>query len=158
MKTRIVRPLLFATCLITLISVAQDTATPPTETVVFDHAKVDALLQKPLQGSPNTFGGLLVSGEHYKVLPLRREAKGQVEVHANETDVIYVIAGDATFITGGSLTDAHITAPGETRGSEIEGGVTHQLHDGDIVIVPAGQPHWFQKVSPGFRYLTVKAR
>ncbi|HEY0564806.1 MAG TPA: hypothetical protein VGC88_04430, partial [Terriglobales bacterium] len=110
------------------VCLAQQASAPPTTSAVFDHGAVEKLLQKPMPNATGTYGGTLVSGEHYKVLPLRREAPGQVEVHAIDTDVIYVIAGDASFVTGGTVVGGKQTAPEETRGGSIEGGASHALH------------------------------
>lgn len=92
----------------------------------------------------------------YKVHASRREQPGQAEVHTDETDVIYVLAGKATFVTGGAVVDGKAVAPHEVRGSGIAGGQTRILVPGDVVVVPAGTPHWFQKVDAPFTYYVVK--
>ncbi|MFY9607720.1 MAG: cupin domain-containing protein [Blastocatellia bacterium] len=33
-----------------------------------------------------------------------------------------------------------------------------RLRKGDVIIVPAGTPHWFKEVSAPFLYYVVKAR
>jgi len=43
------------------------------------------------------------------------------------------------------MIDSKSTAPGEVRGSGIEGGDTRQLSKGDVLIIPAGVPHWFKR-------------
>ncbi|MBV9669862.1 MAG: hypothetical protein JOZ43_02805 [Acidobacteriales bacterium] len=116
------------------------------------------MLQQPMGSSKNTYGALLNEGSHYKVIPARREGPGEAEVHAVDTDVFYIISGDATFVTGGAVVAPRQTAPEETRGVSIDGGVPHELHTGDVVVIPNGEPHWFQRVSPAFKYLVVKAR
>ena len=40
----------------------------------------------------------------------------------------------------------------------MTGGDVHQLKKGDVIIVPAGVPHWFKEVSNPFLYYVVKAR
>jgi glc operon protein GlcG len=101
---------------------------------------------------------LFDGGERYMVHASRRDASGQAEVHAKDADIIYVLGGTATFVTGGTVVDPKATAPDEVRGPEIAGGETRELHPGDIVIVPAGTPHWFQKVPAAFTYYVVKVR
>src|SRR5258708_9455685 len=98
------------------------------------HDKVAAALSKG--GSLVTAPDLLVSGSH-------RDKGGQVEVHDKETDVIYVVEGTATFVTGGTMVNGKVTKPGQHIGTDITGGQTHQLSKGDVVVVPAGTPHWF---------------
>ncbi len=78
------------------------------------------------------------------------------EVHLRETDVIYVLEGTATFVTGGTVFDGRPTAPGEIRGTAIRDGETHHLSKGDVVIVPERLPHWFTEVSSPFLYFVVK--
>ncbi len=101
-------------------------------------------------------GAPLVETEAYKVHASRREAPGQGEVHDRDTDIIYVLEGTATFVTGGSLVGGTPIAPGEIRGASIEGGFTRVLQPGDLIIVPAGTPHWFKDVQGPFLYYVVK--
>jgi mannose-6-phosphate isomerase-like protein (cupin superfamily) len=69
-----------------------------------------------------------------------------------------VLDGTATFVTGGTVQDAKETAPDEVRGREIAGGAARELRKGDVVIVPAGTPHWFRVVPATFTYYVVKVR
>lgn len=117
----------------------------------FDAAQVDAAFAK---------GAVLVGpeGGNYMVHASRREAAGQAEVHTKDTDIIYVLGGEATFVTGGNVVGGKPTAQDEVRGVSIEGGQTRRIKKGDVVIVPAGTPHWFQDVSPPVLYYVVKVR
>jgi mannose-6-phosphate isomerase-like protein (cupin superfamily) len=99
---------------------------------------------------------LLETGS-YKVHASLREAPGQAEVHLRDTDIIYVLEGTATIVTGGSVVDGSTTAPDEIRGSAIRGGIAQPLVKGDVFIVPNGVPHWFTRVQAPFRYYVVKA-
>jgi quercetin dioxygenase-like cupin family protein len=92
----------------------------------------------------------------YKVNASRRTEPGLVEIHKHETDIVYVVQGNATFVTGGTVVGGKPTAPGEIRGSSIEGGDTRLLSPGDVVVVPAGTPHWFKEVQGPFLYFVVK--
>ena len=98
------------------------------------------------------------NGENYMVHASRREKPGMSEVHELDTDIIYVLDGTATFVTGGKSVDPKMVAANEFRGSMIDGGETRQLKKGDIVIVPKGTPHWFKKVDGAFLYYVVKVR
>ncbi|MGH9580502.1 MAG: heme-binding protein [Terriglobales bacterium] len=97
-------------------------------------------------------------GRSYMVHASRREAAGQAEVHTRDTDIIYVLDGTSTFVTGGSVIDAKNIAADEIRGAAIEGGETRQLAKGDVIVVPNGTPHWFKDVKAPFLYYVVKAR
>ena len=111
------------------------------------HDKVSTALAK---GGPLvTASNLLVQGSH-------RDKAGQVEVHDKETDVIYVQDGEATFVTGGKMIDGKLTRPGQYLGKEIQGGESHHLVKGDVIVVPAGTPHWFKEVPGTVSYFVVK--
>jgi quercetin dioxygenase-like cupin family protein len=88
----------------------------------------------------------------------RRDKPGMAEIHALDTDIIYVMEGSATFVTGGTAVDAKQIAPDEIRGLRIEGGVTRQLSKGEVIIVPNNTPHWFKEVNGAFLYYTIKVR
>lgn len=97
-------------------------------------------------------------GTNYMIHTSRRTSAGKAEVHAKDTDLIYVLEGSATFVTGGTVPDGAATAADEIRGGRIEGGETRLLAKGDVIIVPAGTPHWFQEVRGPLLYYTIKVR
>ena len=102
-------------------------------------------------------GDSLVDDGAFKVNASRRDAAGEAEVHATETDIIYVLDGSATFVTGGQVVEAHDASSHEIRGSAIEGGTEHKLSKGDVIVVPSGVPHWFKTVDAPFTYYVVKS-
>jgi uncharacterized protein GlcG (DUF336 family)/mannose-6-phosphate isomerase-like protein (cupin superfamily) len=127
-------------------------ATIPSETVhYFSRDQVAASFAK---------GAVLLdgTGRSYMVHTSRRTTPGQAEIHTRDTDIIYVIDGSATLVTGGAAVGAKETAPDELRGSAIEGGETRRIAKGDVITVPAGTPHWFKDVKGPIAYYTVKVR
>lgn len=112
-----------------------------------DHEKVAASLAK---------GGDLVKQPDLTVLGAHRNGAGQVEVHDKETDVMYVMDGAATLVTGGKMVGGKVTAPGQWRGTDIEGGHAQHLAKGDVIVIPAGIPHWFKEVPQSISYYVVK--
>ena len=105
-------------------------------------------------------GGVLLDGtnRNYMVHTSRRDKPGLAEVHSLDTDIIYVMEGTATLVTGGTAVETKEVAPNEFRGSRIDGGDTRHLSKGDVIIVPNGVPHWFSEVSGTFLYYTIKVR
>ncbi len=101
-------------------------------------------------------GGLLLNTDFYKVDAGRREKPGEVEWHARDTDIMYVFEGNATVVTNGEMANSRHTAPGEIRANSINGGVTHNLSPGDVLVIPNGLPHQFVEVSNPFLYYVVK--
>jgi len=92
----------------------------------------------------------------YKVHASRRVEPGQAEIHTLDTDVIYVVDGSATLVTGGKAIDTKEIAPNEIRGTKIEGGESHQINKGDAIIIPNGLPHQFTAVTGELHYFVCK--
>ena len=133
-------PLLVTILLISAVLLA----VPADSTVTYaDHEKVAK-------------GGTLVTAPDLSVSVNRRTGPGQVEVHDKETDTFYVLEGEATFVTGGTMIGGKVTAPNQQRGTDIRGGDVHHLTKGDFITIPAGIPHWFKEIQQPFRYYVVK--
>lgn len=98
------------------------------------------------------------NGENYMVHASRRDKSGLAEVHDLDTDIVYVLDGTATVVTGGRSVEPKTIEPGEHRGTSVEGGEIRQLKKGDVLIVPKGTPHWFKQVDGTFLYYVVKVR
>jgi glc operon protein GlcG len=101
-------------------------------------------------------GGLLFDAGTYKLDAGRRIAAGEVEYHAHTVDVMQVVEGSATLITGGEMVGARSVADGELRAQSLTGGDPRELSAGDVLAIPAGVPHQFTGVSDPFLYLVVK--
>lgn len=121
---------------------------PPTDVVVVSHNQVSALFAR--------MGGPLVVNDLYKVQAGKRVGPGAVEVHTKDTDVFYIVDGAADFKTGGKGVSMKESAPNEFRGKSIDGGTTHHLQKGDVIVIPAGTPHQFMAVDSAFLYFVVK--
>jgi mannose-6-phosphate isomerase-like protein (cupin superfamily) len=125
--------------------------------VYVDSQKVEASYIHSLP-IPDLFAGQ--SGNaNYRVRASRHDDPTEVEIHTQDTDIFQVTSGEAIFIAGGTAVDAKQTSANELRGVSINGGTTYRLKKGDVMIVPRGIPHWFQKIpSAPFLYVEVKVR
>jgi quercetin dioxygenase-like cupin family protein len=101
-------------------------------------------------------GGTLLEAGNVRILTATRTGVGEAEAHQHDIDIFHVLEGSATFIVGGTMTGGHETAPGETRGTAVEGGTEYQLKANDVITISAGVPHWFKVVDGRFRYFVVK--
>ena len=127
------------------VAAAADVGAPTT--TYLDSARVRAAFAK---GMP------LLEVDGYKVHASRRDGPGMAEVHDWETDVVYVLDGAATLITGGRVVDGKRTEPGQIRGATIEGGESRRIGKGDVVVIPSGTPHLFKDVQAPLLYFVVK--
>ncbi|MBM4264289.1 MAG: hypothetical protein FJ145_23055 [Deltaproteobacteria bacterium] len=95
---------------------------------------------------------------NYKIHASHRDAPGVVEVHTKDTDIIYMLEGSATFVTGGTLVDGKDIEAEEIRGKDVKGGESRTITKGDVIVVPHGTPHWFKEVKGPLNYYVVKVR
>jgi len=101
-------------------------------------------------------GQPLLETTQYKVHASRRESPGLAEIHVRDTDIIYVLDGTATIVTGGEAIAPKEVAAEELRGSAITGGAARSLAKGDVFVIPNGVPHQFTAINGPFLYYVVK--
>jgi glc operon protein GlcG len=120
---------------------------PATTATFVDARRVAAAFAK---GQP------LLETAGYKVHASRRVEPGQAEIHTLDTDVVYVVDGSATLVTGGKAIGTKEIAPNEIRGTKIEGGEEHHITKGDVIVIPNGVPHQFTAVTGELHYFVCK--
>jgi quercetin dioxygenase-like cupin family protein len=126
-----------------VVIVAQE----PGGVVHIDGAKVAEVIAK---------GGNLAAGQEYRVLGAHREKGGNIELHVNDADIFYIVEGEGTIIIGGTVVGQKELRPGEMTGSDIKAGQTYRLKKGDVMVIPAGVPHWMKEVPAQLNYFVVK--
>ena len=91
---------------------------------------------------------------------------GVAAVHFKVTEIYHVTDGAGTLVTGGAMVNAKPRpadaisvrledGPGAS-GTAIQGGVTRQIKAGDVVVIPAGVPHWFSAIEGSITYVVVR--
>jgi len=136
--------LMVATCVV----VSAQTATAPAAGVgYFNKAQVAQALKS---------GSVMYDGKIFRVQIGLRTEPGQVEFHAKDTDVFYIVSGSATFVTGGTMVGGKTTGPGEIRGTSITGGETRKLAKGDVIVIPDSVNHWWKEIQEPVVYFVVK--
>lgn len=68
---------------------------------------------------------------------------GRPAVHPAEIEYAIVLEGAGTLVSGGTLTAPVTRREGLVEGEQIEGGTSRTLGPGDVMLIPAGVPHWF---------------
>src|SRR6185503_10241402 len=131
-------PLALAAMLSTvaLVTVGMAAGFPPRVHYI-DHGKVAAGFVK---------GERVLEDEGLIVIANRGVQRGS-EIHANTNHVFIIQDGEAEFVTGGKLINPKAEGAGQTRGTGIEGGVSHHLSKGDVITIPANTPHQWKDTS-----------
>ena len=122
--------------------------TSPTEgvgdefTADFMAQQVPALLERAKTTPDGTASSVMkrYPGNYLNLMVRVRTGIG--EMHANWSDILVCIDGEADVITGGTLVDRKDQADGESRGSRSEGGIHHLMHKGDVIHILPNTPHW----------------
>jgi mannose-6-phosphate isomerase-like protein (cupin superfamily) len=167
--------LLFAACALSVVATAaQQAASSPNKNLgstYISAADVQANINGAADAATNPSPNIrVVNAGQYNVavgvLHRPQTPPGVVAVHYKVTEVYHVIGGAATLVTGGKMIDRK-ERPADSRpvkledgpgasGTSIEGGVTQNIKTGDVVVIPAGVPHWFSKIDGSITYVVVR--
>ena len=103
----------------------------------------------------------IVAGQAASIVPpfiIRRRVDGpnNASVHTKEgdgqdvTEVYYILEGSGTYTTGGSMPDPR------NRTAGIKGGETNEIQPGDVIVIPPGTAHWFNKINGHITYIEAR--
>jgi len=135
------RALVAATVFIALSTpaFAQRGAPPPptdrTKASYMSAAEVAAAIEKLPKDRANSSVRVFSLAPYNVNIEHRQPMAQGASVHAETSELFYVLEGSATMVTGGKIV-------GET-GKTIEGGVSQKFAKGDWIMVPSGVPHQF---------------
>lgn len=123
-------------------------------------ADLMATLMKSAQEHPAQATAPISNQSHYRINIVRRDRPGFALAHATGpakgSEVHYIIDGAATMVTGGTIVRP---AGGSAKGAgnaTIEGGESRHVTKGDVIVIPAGTPHWYKEVDGSVTYLEVR--
>ncbi len=143
--------------LIAFATLAQTPPLPATDVSNTDIQKfIDALPRNVVSDRPIRI--VDVGGYHVGVFGVFRPASIKQEANLHQTkvtEIYYILDGNATLVTGGTLPNPHPLRAGGTtfQSTRIEGGVSRHVSKGDVIIIPGRTPHWFSSQDGDLRYL-----
>src|SRR6202790_3459484 len=166
-------------CLFTLSAAAPDVATAqqaasPAEPLSATYVSA-ADIQAHLNGAPSAATNpqpniRVVDAGGYNVavgvIHRPQTPPGVAAVHSKLSEIYHVMDGAGTLVTGGTMVNAKPRAadalsvrledgPGAS-GTAIQGGGTRRIKAGDVVVIPAGVPHWFSEIEGSITYVVVR--
>lgn len=123
-------------------------------------AELMATLAKNAQAKSDQASAPISNEDHYRVNIVRRGSPGTAMAHttgpAKGSEVHYIIDGAATVVTGGTLLRAPGAATKGAGSATIQGGQSRRVTKGDVIVIPAGTPHWYKEVEGSVTYLEVR--
>ena len=75
-------------------------------------------------------------------------------IHPTGWEVHHITDGRGTVVTGGRVVRS--TGPDGERVAKIEDGDRRVVTVGDVVIIPAGTPHWYSDIDGSVTYLEIR--
>jgi len=120
-------------------------------------AELAAALHQSMAKGGDQSSAPIANESHYRINIVRRDKPGPAMAHASGpakgTEVHYILDGAATVVTGGMLVRPAADARAASR---IDKGVERRVAKGDVVVIPAGTPHWYKEVDGFVTYLEVR--
>ena len=114
---------------------------------------LQAALKKAIAASTDMAASPIALTDQYRVNIVHRPKANGAIAHPGNTELHYIIEGSGTVVTGGKI----VRKPGApASAATIEGGETHKVTKGDVVIVPAGSAHMYSEVNGEITYLEVR--
>ena len=146
---------------------ASSTSTPAVDVTVADlQATLENAIANGVTDTP--IRTIDAGGHHVGVALVHRGPSANVvagTIHSEVTEIYTVLDGSGALVTGGRLIDPQprentarrrmVSGPGWT-GTGMEGAVTRQVAQGDIIIIPAGTPHYFAEIPTSVTYTVVR--
>jgi len=105
-----------------------------------------ARAQREIRPGQPTLSLPMVTADGYTARLEYRQSVGPAAIHETETELFYVLEGSGTLITGGALVNGSPRAGGNLSGTTIDGGMPRPVRPGDMIVVPAGTPHFFSAI------------
>ena len=134
-----------------LLSAAQAPAQSPG--VFKSDAELTATLNETAKTAPDMHTAPVENTDHYRINVVQRTKPQGAIAHPGFIEVHHIVDGAGTLVTGGTI----VRAAGAPAGSAtIEGGVTRRVAKGDVILVPAGAPHWYKDLDGTLTYLEVR--
>ncbi len=135
---------LAAAALLLAVPAAAQTATDPTSFAAAKEvqAQLRAMLAEMKPGQGFAWKPLVRDGSNNAAIEIWKKP-GKPAVHPDQAEYAIVLEGAGTLVSGGTMPDREVRNPTLVEGSRIEGGTTRTLASGDVILVPAGVPHWF---------------
>lgn len=104
--------------------------------------QITSMLAEMKPGQGFAWRPLVQDGSHVAAIEIWKKP-GRPAVHPTEAEYAIVLEGKGTLLSGGKLIAPVTRRQGLVEGDRIEGGTTRSLRVGDVLLVPAGVPHWF---------------
>jgi mannose-6-phosphate isomerase-like protein (cupin superfamily) len=141
--------------LIGVLSAAQAPSPAPAPAIYLSEAQLMATLKEAAKAAPDMHTAPVKLADHYRINIVRRTTAQGAITHPDGTEVHHIVEGAATLVTGGTIVRP-AGAGGRGGSATIDGGQSRRVAKGDVILVPAGTPHWSKDLDGSITYLEVR--
>ena len=129
-------------------------APPPGSAGIYkSDAELTVTLKKAIAAADgNQSSSPIANTDQYRINIVHREKAAGALAHEGNTELHYIIEGTGIVVTGGTI----VRGTGGINSATIEGGETHTVKKGDVILVPSGSAHWYKEVTTPITYLEVR--
>ncbi len=114
---------------------------------------LQSVLKAAIAKSSDMASSPIALTDQYRVNIVHRPKANGAIAHPGNTELHYIIDGSGTVVTGGKV----VRKPGAPAAEAmIDGGESHKVTKGDVIIIPAGSPHMYSVVNGEITYLEVR--
>ena len=133
---------------------AMTPAPPPGSAGIYkSDAELTVTLKKAIAAADgNQSTSPIANTDQYRINIVHREKAAGALAHEGNTELHYIIEGTGVVVTGGTI----VRGADGINSATIQGGETHAVRKGDVIIVPAGSAHWYKEVTTPITYLEVR--
>jgi mannose-6-phosphate isomerase-like protein (cupin superfamily) len=106
------------------------------------------------QATPDMLTSAMSNSDHHRINIVRRTKAAGAVAHEGFAELHHIVEGSGTLVTGGT-----IVRPAGGRGAgvaTIQNGVSKHVGKGDVILIPAGLPHWYTDLEGTITYLEVR--
>jgi mannose-6-phosphate isomerase-like protein (cupin superfamily) len=113
--------------------------------------------------TPDMLTSAVSIADRHRINVVSRTKGAGAIAHDGFAELHHIIEGSATLVTGGTIVrpaTARGAGPATARGAAgaatIESGVRKRVSKGDVILIPAGLPHWYTDLDGKITYLEVR--
>ena len=133
---------------------ATTSAPPPGSAGIYkSDGELTVTLKKAIAAANgNQSSSPIANTDQYRINIVHREKAAGALAHEGNTELHYIIEGTGVVVTGGTI----VRGTDGINSATIQGGESHAVRKGDVIIVPSGSAHWYKEVTTPITYLEVR--
>jgi hypothetical protein len=154
--TRSIRWVVIAVGMMAVASAPRLPAQSASPAIYMSEADLITTLKEAAKSAPAMHTAPVKNADHYRINIVRRTTAQGAIAHPDGTEVHHIVDGSGTLVTGGTIVRSTAAGGRGSAAATIDGGVSRHVAKGDVILIPAGTPHWYKDLDGTVTYLEVR--